>query len=93
MSRVGLVVDSELGKIEKINNGILPYIGSFLLPSHIKLLYASDAASDTLQNQMIKYCHRAALSAKKAIIDSVDSIPWNDCPFCDGVIEVVCKHA
>ena len=59
---LGFIVDSELGAIPAINKRAMPYYRSHLLPSYSTMIYASDAASDSLPNQMIRYCDKAANS-------------------------------
>jgi hypothetical protein len=56
--RIGFVVDSALGDLPGINARTKPYYRDFLLPEGTTLIYASDAAGDTLPNQMIKLCDR-----------------------------------
>ena len=85
-SRVGLVVDSELGSLEAINSREKPLIGNEMLPEHIQLLYASDAAADTLQNQMIRYCDRSATDAKPSVLRQTKGIDWSECEYCRGFL-------
>lgn len=58
--KVGLVVDSELGVIPQINERSECYYDRHALPPYVKLIYASDAAAETLPNQMIRYCDKQA---------------------------------
>jgi hypothetical protein len=54
---VGLVVDSELGLLPKINARTEPYYDKHMLPSSTTFIYASsDAATDTIPSKMIRYC-------------------------------------
>ena len=64
-SRIGIIVDSELGKHLDINAGREPYYGSHLLPSTLKFLYASSDKSATFANGMIKFCDAAATTTLK----------------------------
>ncbi|TFZ37281.1 hypothetical protein EWW49_10135 [Pseudomonas syringae] len=54
--RLGMVVDSELGKHIDINARRVPYYADYLLPCNTALVYASSDSSDTLANAMLKYC-------------------------------------
>jgi len=58
--RIGIAVDSELGKLKSINSRELPYYDKYYLPENIQLLYASEKGKDYLINTMLSYCHRAA---------------------------------
>lgn len=59
--RVGLVVDSDLGKIEAYNQRTEPIHGNFYLPNNFWLIYASaDASSNHLFHRMIRLCDREA---------------------------------
>lgn len=59
-SRIGMLVDSELGKHLDINAGKEPYYGEHLLPPSLKFLYASSDKSATYANDMIRLCDTAA---------------------------------
>lgn len=89
--RIGLIVDSELGRLGQFNTRALPYIGSEFLPTHVQLLYATDAATDTIQNQMLRYCHNAADSAKLAVVEKLQSVLWSPNPYCRGVVEIMAE--
>lgn len=58
--RLGMIVDSDLGKHLGINSQKLPYFGNHVLPTNTSLIYASADRSDTLPNQMIKYSDNIA---------------------------------
>ncbi|MEN5218696.1 hypothetical protein ABE484_22805 [Pseudomonas pudica] len=57
--RIGMIVDSELGKHIDINAGVEPYYGSYHLPQKLRFIYASDRSA-TYANSMIKQCHSSA---------------------------------
>lgn len=59
-NRIGMIVDSELGKHLDINAGKEPYYGAYLLPPLLKFLYASSDKSANFANEMIRYCDNAA---------------------------------
>jgi len=63
--RIGIVVDSELGKLKSINSREAPYYDNYYLPENIQLLYSSDKGKDYLINQMLSYCHKAAKKAER----------------------------
>ncbi|MFP3924541.1 hypothetical protein [Pseudomonas sp. W5-36] len=54
--RLGLVVDSELGKHIDINARRLPYYADHLLPGNTSLIYAKSDSLDTIANHMLRYC-------------------------------------
>lgn len=56
--KIGIITDSDLGNIPDFNNQTLPLIDDFYLPKQFKLIYASDASSDTILNSLIKECHK-----------------------------------
>jgi hypothetical protein len=58
--RIGIITDCDLGAIPEINKRTQPLIDNFIIPENIQLIYASDAASDTLFNDLIKWCHKGA---------------------------------
>lgn len=78
-SRLAVVVDSELGQLAAMNDRTVPYFQNEFLPEFATLVYASDAATDTFLNQMIKYCHNAANAAadqfeKKGLVGELLSL-------------------
>ncbi|MBV7569557.1 hypothetical protein [Pseudomonas sp. PDM27] len=58
--KIGMIVDSELGKHLDINSGREPYYGQSYLPPSLKFLYASSDKSATYANNMIRLCDTAA---------------------------------
>lgn len=72
--RLGLIVDSELGQISAMNKRQVPYYRDFLLPNYTTILYASDAAADSLPNMMIRYCDKAAEAVFKYFNGDLSSI-------------------
>ena len=58
--KIGVIVDSELGKIPQINSRAVPLFENYKLPDQLSLIYSSSDKSDHLGNQMIKFCDRAA---------------------------------
>lgn len=58
--RIGVIVDSELGKHIDINAGREPYYATSNLPPNLKFLYASSDGSATFANAMIRSCDATA---------------------------------
>lgn len=59
-SRIGIIVDSELGKHLEINSRKVAYYSDHYLPENVTLLYASGERTDTFANGMIKHCDSCA---------------------------------
>jgi hypothetical protein len=60
----GIVVDSELGLLPKINAREEPVFEDYFLPSNVSLIYASaDTGEDYFYNQLIRSTDRVASSA------------------------------
>lgn len=54
-SRFGLIVDSELGKLDRFNARELPIFGDIELPANVTLLYASaDSGSEYAANRLLR---------------------------------------
>lgn len=58
--KLGVIVDSELGDHDLINSRTKPFYYRYLLPKEFKFVYASDAVSDLLPNQMIRLCDKGS---------------------------------
>ncbi|GAA0401911.1 hypothetical protein GCM10008969_25080 [Pseudomonas veronii subsp. inensis] len=58
--RIGVIVDSELGKHVDMNVRKVPYYANFHLPPNVSLLYASSERTDTFANEMIALCDAGA---------------------------------
>lgn len=56
----GIIVDSDLGEIPSINQGVIPVYEQYYLPDQMELIYASADKSGTVQNAMIKKCDQFA---------------------------------
>ena len=85
-NRVGLVVDSELGKLPRMNQRKEPYYRNFLVPKNVQFVYASsDASSNSLPGAMIKACN---LAATRVAIELSKWTTWppmfGSTPDCDG---------
>lgn len=55
---IGIITDSDLINHSAINKRKIPLIENYFLPQNIELIFATDAASDTIFNQMIRWCHK-----------------------------------
>ncbi|NTU49664.1 MAG: hypothetical protein HGA87_01995 [Desulfobulbaceae bacterium] len=59
--RLGLVVDSELAKLDAINAIKVPYYKNYFLPKFVTLIYAStDSGKENIANQLLSYCDKGA---------------------------------
>jgi len=67
-SRIGIIVDSELGKHLEINARKIAYYAGHYLPENVTLLYASGERTDTFANGMIKHCDAGA----NAMLDEME---------------------
>jgi hypothetical protein len=69
-AHIGLVVDSHLGRLEKINNGEEPYFEDKLLPAHTELIFASDSAGseEYLPCQLIRLADNLARQRLQEIV-------------------------
>ena len=68
--KVGIVIDSELGNLEKYNNRTKPISGQWFLPENYAFIYATADVSDEWCNKMIKQCDKSATQRLKEIIKS-----------------------
>ena len=74
--RVGVVVDSELGLLPKMNSRMHNYYADHVLPANVVMLYGtSDAGDDSLVNAMIRYCDKYSSLLLDRLTDNLDSLP------------------
>lgn len=74
--RIGIVVDSELGLLPKINNRNVGYYGEHFLPPIALMIYgSSDADSNTIPGQMIRYCDKMSEHMFKHLMPKLDQLP------------------
>jgi len=67
-TKIGLVVDSDLGNIPAYNNRKMPIYSDFYLPANIELLHASsDAGKEFVLNRIISLCDREAKKLLKKL--------------------------
>lgn len=62
---IGIVMDSELGRLKDINARRLPLVEDFFLPAGFEIMYASDATGSTefFANMLIRMCDKASTEA------------------------------
>lgn len=87
--KIGVIVDSELGRISSINSRKMPLLGGHNLPENFQLIYASaDVGADYPQNKLLRICDRTSslvwdfLSKNHKIIEHLAPL---DNPFIDGL--------
>ena len=68
--KVGIVIDSELGKLEEFNNRMLPVFGQWYLPENYSFIYATADVSDEWCNKMIRQCDKTAKQRLNEIVAS-----------------------
>jgi hypothetical protein len=72
--KLGIIVDSDLDKITRYNNGELPINIEYFLPKNINLIYASaDVGKEFIINKYISLCDREA----KKLLDYIEH-NWED---------------
>ncbi|MCA2378614.1 hypothetical protein ATU3C_17810 [Agrobacterium genomosp. 3 str. RTP8] len=77
-TRVGMIVDADLGNIPSFNRRELSVFGDRLLPEKLQLIYASaDTGSENVLNRILQ----AADSASTQTLDAISSgaVPFNKC--------------
>lgn len=79
--KVGVIVDSELDNLSKMNRYEIPVIGEHYLPNNFQLIYASsDAGAEYPHNKVIRMCDKvgdkiwAYMLKKKEIIQNMENI-------------------
>ena len=65
--RIGIVLDSHLGDLPKIEGRMIPLLDQYFLPTWAGLIYASDSASDCLPNKLLRASDKAATSLLRKI--------------------------
>jgi hypothetical protein len=59
--KTAIVVDSDLGLIDRFNSREVPIYADFFLPENVYLIYASaDLKNDSIVNQLIAFCDEQA---------------------------------
>ncbi|MFA5275789.1 MAG: hypothetical protein WC417_02725 [Candidatus Omnitrophota bacterium] len=74
--RLGLVVDSELDKLDSINSKAYPYYENYFLPNYVSLIYAStDSGNEHIANRLIAFCDSCAKRIFEHIENNQIEIP------------------
>lgn len=66
-TQIALVVDAHLGEIDGINTRSQGIVEGRMLPPPFTLVYASDAAADSVMNDLIRDCHKDANNVLRLI--------------------------
>lgn len=65
---LGMVVDSDLGRVNAMNMRKEPVLGSYYLPPNIQLIYSSaDVGKDSITNKALTFADSAATQCLRAI--------------------------
>lgn len=67
-SKIGLVVDSDLGNLPAYNSRSLPIYSDFYLPENFELIYASAEKRDDFVNHLIGICENLSKSVLTKIL-------------------------
>lgn len=67
-TRIGIVIDSELGNLEDYNNRKIPLRDNFYLPENFIMMYASADRTDEWCNGMIRQCDDIAKKRLREIV-------------------------
>lgn len=67
--RIGIVIDSHLGDLPRIETREVPLLDDYFLPTWASLIYASDAANDRLPNTLLRESDKAATALLRQISD------------------------
>lgn len=76
--KIGLIVDSELGKLDEMNAGREPMLGDFYLPDNCKLIYASADRGTNIVNQLMKTCDQFSSDKLQQIAEDSQRDSLND---------------
>lgn len=84
--KIGIVIDTELDKLLKINNREIPIYYDCFLPEEIELIYASaEVGKEYLPNIMINQCDKEAKKIlneiKTSSTNTLNLVSYSDAPF------------
>lgn len=69
----GVIVDSDLNDLQKINSREKPIIGDFYAPNYLSLIYASvDTGMESLLNKLIQQADRVAKKTLNSFLENID---------------------
>ena len=77
---IGIIVDAHLEALSDINRRTAPVVGDWYLPEGFTLIYASDAAAESIPNQLIRSCDREASIILKKIAQGETKGPPQEAP-------------
>ncbi|MFZ1640996.1 MAG: hypothetical protein WAV07_06065 [Candidatus Contendobacter sp.] len=72
--KVGVIIDSHLGNLTKIESRLIPILDECYLPSWATIVYASDAASDRLPNVLLRNSDKAA----NDLLCQIEGADWSE---------------
>lgn len=72
--RIGIVIDSHLGDLPKIEARDVPLLDDYFLPVWVSLIYASDSASDRISNVLLRESDKAATR----LLRQIEGGDWKD---------------
>lgn len=78
---IGIIVDSQLNKIEELNSGKIPLYMDFYLPKNIKLLYSSADKRDAIANKLIKNADQLAALKFQSLKEDVQQDSLKETPY------------
>lgn len=86
--KIGVIVDSELGRISSINARKTPLLGDDNLPDNFQLIYASgDVGADYPHNKLLRICDRISSLLWKVLFadhEIIERMLPLDSPFIEG---------
>jgi len=75
--KVGIVVDSHLGELEAIRLRTAPVLDDVYLPEWADIIYATDAAADSVVNHLLKFADRESTKLLNLLeADKMPDAPW-----------------
>ena len=75
---IGIIIDHNLGDLEKYNNREIAISGDYFLPENMTLIYASADKAAGIANMLIKFADRVANTQFERIIMNVDASTLKD---------------
>ncbi|MFD2190016.1 hypothetical protein [Pistricoccus aurantiacus] len=92
---VGMVVDSEAGRIPEFNSRTESFLEDCYLPPYVDLIYASADKKDCVTNHFIRYCDQAAAMMLAALRSGKATLPElspSDTKLYQGIVRVRPKN-
>ncbi|MET0069006.1 MAG: SEC-C domain-containing protein [Candidatus Thiodiazotropha sp.] len=79
--KIALIVDSELGKLDKINSKQIPILNDFYLPSNFTLIFATADSSSNVACKLMKLSDKLSSNKLAAIKDNLQPDSLHDTPY------------